>query len=162
VENAKDKLAQVDKMLDDYETSIKLPILGSPGEEDELNKYLTMDRDVVERLQPQDCRGIAFRLSQFAFYVQRLHNRESARIPWAKTELGNIIAASPNYDKFVKYDIQIGLIIQENTYAQALQKILTYAEQRATRLNSLSYCIKNLSDILMKGSYAQSQPRENG
>lgn len=149
---AKDKMARADALLDQYEQILKLPIANAPGEEDELQKYLCMDRDMVEKMTLQECKGIAYRISSYSFFLQRSYNREQARVIWAETELNNIIAqSSGNYDKFTKHEIKVGLIIKEDSYAQAVQKILVYAKQRATRLTFLSASLNNLKDTLLKG-----------
>ena len=83
IKPAKERLEYVDKALDEYEKSCGLPIIKSPGTEDELNTYLTMNRDEMEKLTPENCAEISARLAQFAFYLQRLHNREKARHIWA-------------------------------------------------------------------------------
>ena len=54
---------------------------------DELNRYLTMNRDDLEKLTPSDCGEIAYRLSQFVFHLQRTINREIARYNWAEEEI---------------------------------------------------------------------------
>jgi len=147
--SAKDKLFKIDTILDEYEKSVGLPACKSPGTEDELNKYFLMNRKEIESLTPEDCSEISVRLMQFGFYLQRLCNREKSRIIWVKQKLIEYIAKQLNsYDKFTKYDIKVALIIKEDNYAYDLQQILTYAEQRFTRLELLSLNIKNLSDVI--------------
>jgi hypothetical protein len=155
---AKDKLAKIDQVLDEYEKKAGLPACKSPGTEDELEKLLSMDRTSMEGLYAENCAEIGYRLAQYAFYVQRLFNREKTRVIWAKQQLAETIAKSlGDYDKFTKHEVKVSLIIKENTYAESLQKILTYAEQRAQRLEFLATSIKNIADAMKNMQMAKAQ-----
>jgi undecaprenyl pyrophosphate synthase len=156
--SAKDKLSKIDQILDDYEKRSGLPQCKAPGAEEEFEKYLTMDRTEMEALQHENCAEIGYRLSQYAFYLQRLFNREKARVIWARQQLTDTIAKSlGDYDKFTKYDIKVALIIKENVYAESLSKIITYAEQRAQRLEFLATSLKNMADALKNMQMAKAQ-----
>jgi hypothetical protein len=149
IKTAKDKLNYIDAILDEYETKCGLPICKAPGAEEELDRYLSMDRDEIEKLTPDLCSGILYRLSQYAFYLKRLYNREKSRVIWAKQQLNEIVAKEiDNYDKYTKSDINIAKIANSNSYALSLQKIMTYAEQRSVRLENMADFIKHLSDSM--------------
>jgi len=155
---AKDKLLKIDTILDEYEKQMGLPICKAPGLEEELDKYISMDRKDMEALQPEVCAEIGYKLSQYAFYLQRLFNREKTRTIWARQQLTETIAKSlSDYDKYMKFEIKVALIIKENTYAESLQKILTYAEQRSQRLEFLATNLKNMTDALKYMGQAKSQ-----
>lgn len=141
-----------ENILDEYEIKVGLPAISSPGEEKELQEYLTMSRDVIEKITPDRSRSIAIRLSQFSFYIQRLSNREHGRVTWAKNELNLIVAKSlGDIDKYTKAEHKVALIIQENSAAKALNDILIYAQQRVDRLNELANGIKSLSYVISLG-----------
>lgn len=155
---AKEKLKRIDDILDEYEKKSGLPTCKAPGEESELEGYISMDRKSMESLQSENCAEIGYRLSQYSFYLQRLFNREKARVIWAKQQLTETIAKSlGDYDKFTKHDVKVALIMKENTYAEALSKIVTYAEQRAQRLEFLANSLKNMSDALKNMQMAKAQ-----
>jgi len=139
-----------DKILDEYELSIGLSTYNSQiFAESELNEYLTMDRGVLEKLGPEDCAQIAYRLGQFAFHIQRTINREVARCNWSEETIKETIADEINNYKgygFVEKSIQA---IKHNDKASNLQKIKKYAQQRIDRLSYIANSIKNLSDILL-------------
>ena len=72
LKTSKEELKYWDDILDEYEQSIGF----NSYKEDalpatELNEYLTMSRDVIEKLTPEDCAQIAYRLGQFSFHIQR-------------------------------------------------------------------------------------------
>jgi hypothetical protein len=146
----KEQLEEWDRVLDEYEKSVGLGSYKSDlFPEDEINLYFSMNRDHIEKLNPEDCLQIAYRLGQFALHVQRSTNREIARLNWADETIKEVIADEINNYKgygFLEKSIQA---IKHNDKAESLNKIKKYAKQRSDRLSYLSGNIKNLSDILM-------------
>jgi len=147
----KEQVEQWDSVLDEYESHLGMgsysKIVGF--DEEELNKYFTMSRDTIEKQTPEDCAQIAYRLGQYAFFIQRTVNREIARHNWAEETIKETIANEINNYKgygFVEKSLQA---IQNNDKATSLNKIKKYTKQRIDRLSYLSNNIKNLSDILL-------------
>lgn len=147
---SKEELKYWDDILDEYEQSIGLPqYKGDVLPESELNTYLTMNRDVLEKLSPEDCAQIAYRLSQFSFHIQRTINREIARYNWSDESVKEIIADEINNYKGYGYLEKSGQAIKHNERAQAFNNIKKFAKQRSDRLSYLANGIKSLSDILV-------------
>jgi hypothetical protein len=139
-----------DKVLDEYEKSIGLPQYSSTSlSENELNQYLTMDRSYIEKLTPEDCGQISYRLAQFSFHIQRTINRENARYNWAEETIKEVIADEINNYKGYGYVEKSAQAIKHNDKAASLNKIKKYAKQRSDRLTYLSSATKNLSDIIL-------------
>lgn len=147
---SKEELEYWDKILDEYENSIGLPSNNSNTEtSEELNQYLTMSRDVIERLTPEDCTQISYRLGQMSFHIQRTLNREIARHNWAEDTAKMVIAEELNNYKGYGYIEKFYQAVKNNDRASSLYKIQKYAKQRMDRLSYLSNSLKNLSDILL-------------
>lgn len=150
LKTSKEEIAYWDAILDEYEQSIGLPQYNNDAlPADELNTYLTMSRDSIEKLSPEDCAQIAYRLSQFSFHIQRTLNRELARYNWAETTVNDTIADEINNYKgygFVEKSLQA---IKHNDKASSLSNIKKYAKQRADRLSYLANGINNLSTIIL-------------
>lgn len=148
--NTKEQVNEWDKILDEYETQ-----LGMGGykpdqfSDTELNKYLFMSRDELEKLTPEDCATISYRLGQFAFHIQRSINREIARYNWSEENIKETIADDINNYKGYGYIEKSTQAIKHNEKANALNKIKKYAKQRSDRLQYIANSIKNLSDILL-------------
>lgn len=147
----KEQVDEWDKVLDEYESSIGLGRYNSLHEfsEVELNNYFTMNRDAIEKLTPEDCAQISYRLAQYAFFLQRTLNREIARHNWAEETIKETIADEVNNYKgygFIEKSLQA---IKHNEKASALNKIKKYAKQRMDRLSYLANSVKNLSDIIL-------------
>jgi hypothetical protein len=147
----KEQVEQWDKVLDEYESSIGLGKYSDVHNfnEAELNQYFTMNRDHIEKLTPEDCAQISYRLAQYAFFLQRTLNREIARHNWAEETIKDTIADEINNYKgygFVEKSLQA---IKHNDKATSLNKIKKYAKQRMDRLSYLANSVKNLSDIIL-------------
>jgi hypothetical protein len=148
--SSSDQVNYWDQILDEYEQSIGLPLYKNDVmPESELTEYLTMNRDSIEKLTPEDCAQISYRLGQFSFHVQRTLNREMARLNWAEETLKETIADEINNYKGYGYVEKSSQAIKHNDKAQSLNKIKKYAKQRSDRLTYLSSSIKNLSDIIL-------------
>ena len=148
--STKEEVKYWDDILDEYEQSIGLPQYKNDiFPEDELNQYLTMNRDAIEKLNPEDCAQISYRLGQFSFHIQRSINRELARYNWAEEITKETIADELNNYKGYGYVEKSIQAIKHNDKAQSLNKIKNYAKQRSDRLSYLANGIKNLSDILL-------------
>lgn len=147
---SKEEIKYWDDILDEYEQSISLPLYNNSSlPESELNEYLSMNRDALEKLGPEDCAQISYRLAQYSFHIQRTINREIARYNWAEETIKEVIADEINNYKgygFVEKSIQA---IKHNDKAMSLNNIKKFAKQRSDRLSYLANGIKNLSDILI-------------
>lgn len=148
--NTKEQVNEWDKILDEYENNLGLGTYNNSAfPEQELNTYFTMSRDEIEKLTPDDCIQIAYRLGQFAFHIQRSINRELARLNWAEDSIKDAIADEVNNFKGYGYIEKSLQAIKHNEKASALNKIKKYAKQRSDRLQYLANSIKHLSDIMM-------------
>jgi hypothetical protein len=148
--NTKNQVEEWDKVLDEYESSIGLGKYSAQIiPEEELNLYFSMNRDHIEKLTPEDCAQISYRLGQFAFHIQRTINRELARYNWADESIKETIADDINNYKGYGYIEKSLQAIKHNDKASSLNKIKKYAKQRSDRLSYLATNIKNLSDILL-------------
>jgi hypothetical protein len=147
---AKEEIKYWDDILDEYEQSIGLSLYKNDAlPEDELNNYLTMTRDALEKLNPEDCAQISYRLGQFSFHIQRTLNRELARYNWADEQIKETVADEINNYKGYGYAEKAGQAIKHNDRAQSLNNIKKFAKQRSDRLSYLANGLKNLSDILL-------------
>lgn len=145
--SAKEDLERWDSLLDEYEQSIGLPKYKADGlPEEELQKYLSMDRDVIEKLTAVDCGEISLRLTQFAFHVQRTINREIARHNWAEETIKEVIADEVQQQKGYGYIEKSIQAIKHNDKASSLNNIKKYAKQRIDRLSYIANCVKNLAE----------------
>lgn len=143
----KEKLNKRREILDAYEQSIGLPDHTPPGEENELQTYLSMDRKQIEALDAESAVSVSYRLSQFSFYFQRTINRERANLAWAKGEFKKVVA--PHLQQYTQYTAnKEELVCRENEVARELKNIMNFAEQRIIRIEELSSALKSLSFVI--------------
>jgi hypothetical protein len=147
---AKEELHHWDEILDQYEKNMGLcSYVADQFDSEELNKYLSMNRDTIEKLSPEDCAQIAYRLGQFSFHIQRTLNRELARYNWADETVKEVIADEINNYKGYGYIEKSLQAIKHNDKANSINTIKKYAKQRSDRLAYLASSLKNLSDIIL-------------
>lgn len=150
VQTSKEEIAQWDKILDEYENGLGLPIYTTDTiAEEELQNYLLMNRTDLEKLTPVDCAEIGYRLSQYSFHIQRSLNRELSRLNWAEENTKMVIAEEINNYKGYGYVEKAYQAIKNNSKAMSLNKVKIYAKQRSDRLSYLANSIKNLSDSII-------------
>jgi hypothetical protein len=150
-QSTKQQVEDWDKVLDEYESSIGLGKYSNVHgfTDDELTHYFSMQRDSIEKLTPEDCAQIAYRLVQYSLFIQRTLNREIARYNWADESIKETIADEINNYKGYGYAEKSLQAIKHNDKASALNKIKKYAKQRIDRLSYIANNIKNLSDIIL-------------
>lgn len=148
---AKEDLQHWDSILDEYEKSLSFPSYSTGGavSENEINDYLSMSRDQIEKLSPEDCAQISYRLAQCAFHIQRSINREIARLNWSEETAKETVAEEINNYKGYGYIEKFYQAVKHNEKAAALQNIKKYAKQRIDRLSYIANNFKNLSDIML-------------
>tara|TARA_R110000803_G_scaffold169444_1_gene232455 strand:+ start:311 stop:778 length:468 start_codon:yes stop_codon:yes gene_type:complete len=150
---------RVMKALDDYEESAGLHAHIPPGEETELQEYFVLDRRSIEAMLPKEAASASVRLSAFAFYLQREVNREDTRVSWCTDQLDDVIAKElGQYDKYMKHEMKVSLIAQNNVYAGKVLRLKRYAEKRAQRLSFLASNTKHLSEAFQAVQRANWKP----
>ena len=142
-----EKLEHLTKILDEYETLQGLPKFQTNELGQEINEYISMDADRMNKLHIEDCGNIAARLSQQCFYLQRAYNRERANVSSMQVAFDKCIARHINdYSTFWKHDIVVASVVNEDEYAKTLQDIIVRATQRMNRLYGLADRLSDLSN----------------
>jgi len=144
---------QLDEILDEYE---KQHGLNFPIVTEDMSGYLNMSRDYIESLDRDERSLIALRLAQYSLYVQKLINRERARVSFCDATIRSICARDwVNYDKYFQYDIRVAAIALENEVIKKILKIKNHAQVRVLDLENIPFTIKHISDILMRSNYGR-------
>ncbi len=150
-----------DKILDEYEKNIGIPQF-SKLNTTEVEQYMQMSRNELEKLTPEDCAQMAYMLIVYSVYVQKCYNREIARAKWAAATLNQVIANEVGtYNKYSPYEERKHQAIRNNDHAENLNTILIHAQNRADRLLFISSGIKNTSDILLSLQKAKAGVKHN-
>jgi hypothetical protein len=143
---AVDRMKKIEQVLDQYERSVGLTQYQETAQNTEVERYLNMTREQMEKLDPESCAIAAITLSSFAFHLQRSCNREVARMNWADNVLKEMISGRETQYRG-SWESQFHQAIKEDNYAASVAKIKTYAKLRIDRLNYLSNSVKHLADL---------------
>lgn len=141
--------ARMDKIvaaLDEYERSVGLPEIVPHSEAEQ---YLNMTHIELNRLTAIQCGEAAVVLAQYAFHIQRSHNKELARANWAEDSTDREVAASLNQHSAYSFKERRLLAVADNDYAVNLDKIKTWAKARAERLAYLATRVEFLSKTML-------------
>ena len=141
-----DQMNILDQALDEYEKKTGLPAFLENNSHQDIEKYLSMSRDKMEKLTIQDCAEIAIVISSFSFHLQRCLNRENSRANWANNKLKEIVSGKEQQYRG-SWDSQFNQAVQEDSFTRKLLKLKNYAQQRSDRLTFLSSLAKHLSEM---------------
>lgn len=142
---------QLDKILDEYNSNNKVGAAFSNGE---VSEYLSMTRDQIEAMSKEDKCIASIQLSQYAVYLQRLVNREKARLSWSNAVINKLASLHwEEHDKFLSYEIKIAKISKEYEIVDKTIKIRNHSQIRIDELDSVANLIKHLSDMMMRSTY---------
>ena len=145
-----EKMKRLDEILDEYETLNGLPRFQNSELSAEINKYLTMPSEAIEKLHPSDCANISVRLSQQSFHLQRAYNREKSTVTSMKIALDKCMAGHlNNYNTFIKYELNVAAVVNEDVYACKLQTVIARATQRMNRLYALAESLRDISNAYL-------------
>jgi hypothetical protein len=145
---AKERLGQIDSVLDEYESNLGLASYSGDFHDQSVKHYMGMPRQQMEKLTVEECAEAALLLGGFSFYLQRSYNREIARVNWASSSLKKMMSGKESQYQG-SWDSQYYQAVKQDGYACKLDSIRVYAQQRADRLTYLASSVKNLSDLFV-------------
>tara|TARA_R110000824_G_scaffold128568_4_gene289527 strand:- start:38881 stop:39369 length:489 start_codon:yes stop_codon:yes gene_type:complete len=146
--SAKERLALVDKVLDEYEEGLGLSLYATDFHDSSAQHYMGMSRQQMEKITVEECAEAALLLGGLSFHLQRSFNREVARVNWATSSIKTLISGRESQYSG-SWDSQYNQAVKEDTYTTKLNQIKIYAQQRADRLTYLANSVKNLSDLFV-------------
>lgn len=140
-----EKVQRINELLDSYEEQLGLPKFDKYGQD--IKKYLDMSHSELQALTPMLCAEISVILTQYAFYIQRAINRETAILNWAKKNLTYSVAPKAKQYKgsFAQQEAQA---VMDDEFCKKLITLISKAEQRTDRLQFLANNIKAISEQL--------------
>lgn len=162
--DAKQKMENVQKALDEYEGKIGLPSTdNSPCKEGELSSYLEMEKGEISSLTIQQCDEIAMRLAQSIIYVRRLYNKEMSRTTWCENEISAYVCDKLNTvgGQYDKYEIKVRILAKTDNYLDSLLRFRSYAQQRKDRLTDLANDLNGLKFIILEVKKTKMREKSN-
>lgn len=145
MDNIDFKLEEQAAFLDKWENDIGIKTISVPPD---IDYALSLTYNQLEKLTPEQCAHYAYVLSEYALYIQKLNNRESAKYKSINHEIGKLVAPKLSQYEYISHEMKVHLIAKENTVVEGLFKRLNLQEQKLERLSFVSSHIKHLSDAL--------------
>lgn len=148
-----EQLKNLQNHLDKYESTLGTnKVLYN----EDVEQYLNLSAIQLRAMSIDECSIGAYELSRYSFIIQKEQNRINAELAWAKHNLNIVVGKNVgNYDKFKKVEERTMLVIDENSYAQALNKIILECRVRSESLNFLSGKITTISNRLSELAYSK-------
>lgn len=136
----------LDSVLDEYEKSTGLNL---KIDLKEIELYLGLTREQMEGYSSEGCAQVALKLTQYSLLLQKMQNRERAKLSWADHQIGALCAPQwKNYDKYTPKEIRIELIAAENPALTKVLGIKKHALVRSSELDGLSYIVKYYAETM--------------
>lgn len=141
----KDLEVALESLLDEFDRSIKLNQATAPREE--LGPFLVINRDEIAKYDPEECLEVSIILTQYAIFLQRVMNREVARLKACTTQINRLCARHWNsYDKYTPKEIKYNLICAEESRLEKMLKLQTRIEAYIAEIEGLATLVKACSD----------------
>lgn len=146
--NAEARLAEADRLLDQYERSLGLPAAFDGEVEKEATRLLNLPPSVLKKMSAGECGEAAFCLRQFARHLQRSINRELARVAWAEENIKAVIAKTVHQYRGASFEERKLQAVRENEAASALDKVRVHAKLRVERVSFLAAKVGDEAEAL--------------
>lgn len=158
---AQSRLQEIDRLLDEYETKTGLVKFEQEYSQSlDLKKYLSMSKEMLDKIHPDECAVAAVILSSAAHHIQRAVNRESSRVSWAKTQLKKQVTPRLHNYRGGSFDQIFNMAALDDEYSRKIMSIMDYAQLRVDRLAFIAQSINSVSNDLK--NLERSKRAKNG
>lgn len=158
--NATDDIKKVDDLLDSFESGWGLKQEYNHSVHCEAFEILNANY-IENKLTSEDYLLKSVTLSQYAFQLQRIINKEEARVHYLNARIDKIVMPQINQQNAYYYNDKRNLAIAGDSVAQSLLKEKTLIELKIKRLQFLSTRIENMSNKMMEVSRATRKTEKN-
>jgi hypothetical protein len=143
---AEKKLAQAEKMLEEYELRKGvLPIRVN----NEAENYLNMDANQLRKLNADECGEAATILSLYAVHLQKVFNDQLARVNWANAQISKAIYKEVQQQSGYSAEERKLKVVYSNEYTRKLAEIRTIAQAVVDRLSYMTARIEFVARTLL-------------
>lgn len=141
------QLDKFEEMMNDFDTSIGL---GNLTYNPEVDAALSFSFDQLNTMDAESCLLYAYKLEQYALFLQARHNRMRNVKNWAKNNLTLIVAKEgKNYGtQYTKYEEKVALVCAGDSYAAEINSFLSISDCKAEELEMMANRVSNMSRTL--------------
>lgn len=144
--NVVQKMDELDRILDEYE--VKHGIKDFKCED--IDPYLSLTRNELSKMSASDCGEVAFLIERTSLYIQKLINKETARINWAETSMEFLIADKLNNygGQYATYQEKKNAAIKDNSVCCKYMNVKVNAQKVVDRMAYLPQRLNSLAKTL--------------
>ena len=153
--SAEERMNKVDLLLDQYERELNLPEYNK-ADHAEVSKYLSINRQDISKLTPDESAEIEIVLKRYAFYIQRFLNKEVSRVNWANDALKIMVADSVDQYSGYSYAERFHKAIKNNAAALKVFTLKNKAQQKVDRLQFIANSVKDIANAFSSLRYVKS------
>lgn len=144
VNPVQDKLDQLDNSLNNYEVKGGLPKIPEISESS-IEELIDVN-SIPTKMTPEEYAEAALKLSRFAFYVQRLCNKEQSRFDWLTSQIHKTITPHLGQVKAYGWVERELVAISNDDHAQRLNTEKIKAGLKLTRLSYLGGKLESIAE----------------
>ena len=148
---------RVEAALKQFETLIGIGGLCAT----EVECWLNLTQQQLNKLSPEDCGEGAFLLTQEATFIQCQLNVLQSKMDWCKRRIDKIIAPiiRSQLQRYMDADLKRSLAVQQDDVAEKLQQLYDKTHSYHTRLAYLPTGLRAQADKL--GKYQETKRSQN-
>jgi hypothetical protein len=148
-ETIKERLGQLDRILDDFERPLGISVVGEDEITQEARRLLQLPPDAVRKFSARDCCVAAYVLSQYTHRLQQAINREQCRVTWAENSIRRLIAPRINNYRGYSFEERRLQAIYDDEAAQEYESTRVRSQLRIDRINYLANKTDNMIKSLL-------------
>ncbi len=152
MENLKEKISKLDEMIHKFHAFAELPEQTSKHS---VSDYLNMSRTEIEALTAEGAAGAALELSLYGYHLQKVSNKNRARMKWCESELKRVFGELSRTYNLYSYEEKKNAIIHDNEYATKLHSFIMECSARDESLYGVALQLKAICDALKGIQYAK-------
>lgn len=123
----------------------------------EVEQFLTLTKEQINKLTQKDIYTGAYLLTQYAIIIQREVNSLYSKLEWAKHNLEIVVGkrVSQYGTQYTKFEERRSMLISDDSYASALNSMILECTVRLRSLDFLSNKIIAMSKLLGNIKYEE-------
>lgn len=120
-----------------------------PTLDEDIEDLIGIPYDDLLKLTSEQCLAKSIKMSGYAMYVQAQVNQNQARLNWCEDVLNHVISKEYfQYDSFIKHEVKRHAIINQNSFAEKVEKLRSRLKARVTVLDGKLGDIRHMAEVL--------------
>lgn len=148
-QNLAGKLADIERLLDEYESKLQLDKISI------VKVNLSLTREVLLSMHPTDIDGYRWELAQYMLALQKEINRHSARLAWSEANLKRVLESEADSYPGFKWEEKQANALNSNSYAQKLYQLKVRSKAVVDRLAFIPTKIQFMENICKDIAYTK-------